>query len=72
MSCPHFAGIFMKYCVAEKEVYVQSIYETREHCTQLLHKVCRHYMRTNSGSGERSSASVACDDAHHLELWDVR
>jgi len=29
MECPHFVGMFMKYCVAEREAYIPSLYEMR-------------------------------------------
>ena len=50
MECPHFAGVFMKYCVAERETYVPSVYEMREYCQQAQHRVCRIYMRTDKGT----------------------
>lgn len=50
MECPHFAGMFMKYCVAERETYVPSVYEMREYCQQSQHRVCGIYMRTDNGT----------------------
>ena len=62
MECPHFAGVFMKYCAAGREVYVPSIYEMREHCNHLQHKICPNYMRTDNGAAS-SNASVCHDNA---------
>ena len=63
MECQHFAGVFMKYCVAEREVYVPSIYEMSEYCKYIQHRVCRHYMRADNGPAKTSDASVCRDNA---------
>ena len=67
MECPHFAGVFMKYCVAERTVYVPSIYEMREYCKQGQHRVCQHYMRTDKGQAKTNTAPVRRTSAHPLE-----
>jgi hypothetical protein len=65
MECPHFNGVFMKYCVAEKEVYIPSIYEIREYCQFIQHRVCPHYMRTERYSEEMSN--VQGDDVRMID-----
>jgi len=50
MECPYFAGTFMKYCVAERDVYMPSIDEDRDQCRLPQHKVCWRYMRTEKAS----------------------
>lgn len=63
MECPHFAGEFMKYCAADRDVYVPSVYEMGEQCKFLLHKVCRRYMLSDGGSAARVTAMVCSDHA---------
>lgn len=67
MECPYFTGVFMKYCVAEGEMYVPSIYDMREHCKHLQHRVCRRYLRSDSGSTTRNKASDCSDNARTIE-----
>jgi len=43
MECPHFTGMYMKYCTAEQEMFVPSIHEMREYCTSARHRACRFY-----------------------------
>jgi hypothetical protein len=63
MECPHLAGVYMKYCVAEKELYVPSIYEMREYCKYLQHRICRHYMQADNGPTTIDHAPVCRDSA---------
>jgi len=49
MECPHFTGMYMKYCAAKRETYVPSIYEMSEYCKQSQHRICWLYMRTDNG-----------------------
>ncbi len=58
MECPHFAGMFMKYCVAERETYVPSVYEMREYCQQEQHRVCGIYMRSDNGATGMNKIAV--------------
>ena len=67
MECPHFAGVYMKYCVAEREVYVPSISEMREHCRHLQHRLCRHYLRTDNSLAQTGTAPVYRDSARTME-----
>jgi hypothetical protein len=60
MECPHLAGDFMKYCVAEKAVYLPSIYELREYCSHQQHRVCQFYLR--SSSTVATCNDPVCDD----------
>ena len=64
MECPLFAGVFMKYCVAERDVYMPSMYEVKEQCRLLQHKVCSRYMRTDKVSVKTSVVPICRDGAH--------
>jgi hypothetical protein len=65
MECPHYVGVFMKYCVAEKEVYVPSIYELREYCNHVQHRVCQFYLRSKNGTESTSNAPDCRDSARN-------
>jgi hypothetical protein len=64
MECPHLAGVFMKYCVAENETYVPSVYEMREYCVEPQHRVCRHYMQSDKSSGNTENAPLDSNNMH--------
>jgi hypothetical protein len=58
MECPHLAGELMKYCVAEKAVYVPSIYELREYCNHQQHRTCQFYARSENSAASTSAAGA--------------
>jgi len=61
MECPHLAGEFMKYCKAEKAVYVPSISELREYCTCQKHRMCPFYPRSENSTGLTGNVPVGGD-----------
>lgn len=61
MECPHFAGVLMKYCAAEKAVYVPSIYEMREYCRHQQHRLCPFYSRTENTTRRDDQCSAESD-----------
>ena len=65
MKCPYFAGEYMQYCTAEKDVYIPSISEIRDQCRLPQHKVCWHYMRTDHTKAATKDPRTGLHDARN-------
>lgn len=67
LECPYLAGVSLKFCETEREVYVPSISEMREHCKHLQHRLCRRYLLSDVGAGTTKNVQVYSDNARHAE-----
>jgi hypothetical protein len=50
--------VFMKFCVAEKDVYVPSNHELRIYCNHQQHRVCQFYSRSETSAAKMGYAPV--------------
>jgi hypothetical protein len=67
MKCPHLARVLMKFCVAERDVYVSSICELRKYYNHQQHKMCQFYSHSENSRAKTSNAPVCRDIARTIE-----